>query len=469
MEILDFIETLWILFKWLILSKKMKRTKIAIIGSGPAGLVSAAQLCDIADVTVFERGPDIDERNNVTEGFGGAGLNSDGKFNLSPLIGNRLTEILPINTVNRSIQLADAFFMTFGAPEGSVKQSDYPESFRRDCRRNGFSLIHGATRHWGSDIGQAVVSRIYEKLKSRINILTNTEARIVTPTKIRYSSAGKSWINQDFDIIVVAVGRSGADFMGHLYEDGVFPHSAGATDIGIRYECPNEVFEEFYQWSYEPKISIRSSFDERVRLFCSCLKDGVVALEDYVHLNIACVNGHSYSSESGIEPSGNANFAVLVTTQFTKPFNDPVTYCNSICKTANALAGGGVLMQTYPDFKKGRRSTEKRIKENGVNPSYPNAVAGDLSYAIPYRQMVGISEFLESLEGVFPGVKRGIMYFPEVKMYSQEALIDPEELYYQGIPSVYPVGDCSGWTRSLAGAAAHALFVAEKIKERINV
>jgi uncharacterized FAD-dependent dehydrogenase len=447
--------------------------KIGIIGSGPAGMILAHELMDIAQVWLFERGEDIDGRlvnpsPNVTEGFGGAGAFSDGKFNLSPLIGNRLTEILPSNTIDKAIKEADSIFMRFGAPEGSIKMSDYPESFRRSCRENGFSLIHGSTRHWGSDVGQLVVKNIYEMIRNKVNILTNTEAKIITPNKVRYSSSGRAWINQDFDLIIVAVGRSGADFMSNLYEDGKFPHLAGATDIGIRYECPNEVFEEFYQWSYEPKISIRSSFDERVRLFCSCLKDGVVALENYVHLNIACVNGHGFSPDSGVEPSGNANFAVLVTTQFTEPFNDPVTYCNSICKTANTLAGGGVLMQTYSDFKKGRRSTIKRILENGVNPSFPEAVAGDLSYVIPYRQMMGISEFIEALEGVFPGVKRGIMYFPEVKMYSQEANINHDGLHYQGIPSVYPVGDCSGWTRSLAGAAAHALLVAQKIKEKIH-
>jgi len=446
---------------------------IAIIGSGPAGMMLAYQLMDFANVWIFERGEGIHERlavplPNVTEGFGGAGAFSDGKFNLSPFIGNRLTDIIASTIIERAIQDVDRFFLDFGAPEGSIKRSDYPESFRRECRKNGFSLIHGSTRHWGSDIGQLVVSNIYDAIKNNVKVITNTEAKIITPTKIQYSSHGKAWFSQEFDIIIIAVGRSGADFMTDLYKTGIYPHHAGATDIGIRYECSNEVFDEFYQWSYEPKISIRSSFDERVRLFCSCLHDGIVALEDYIHLNIACVNGHSFSQDSDEPPTGNANFAVLVTTKFTKPFNDPTTYCNSICKTANALAGGGVLMQTYSDFKKGRRSTDRRIIENGINPSFPQAIPGDLSYAIPYRQMIGISEFLESLEGVFPGSKQGIMYFPEVKMYSQEAIIDPKQLHYEGISNVYPVGDCSGWTRSLAGAAAHALLVAERIKEKIN-
>jgi len=457
--------------------------KIAIIGGGPAGLICAHQLKDIAEVTIFERGQGLKERTSITEGLGGAGSFSDGKFNLSPYIGNRLTEILPVQEVADAINTVDKIFIEYGADSKTIKKSEFPEKFKRDCRANGFSLIQGQTRHWGTDVGRKVIENIIEDIKDDVKIITeasvNNFFHILSGERI---SVLFNQILNAFDYVIIAVGRSGADWIDSVYKypsemgpilgdgkDVVLPFKAGANDIGIRYECENDVFEEFYQWSYEPKISIRSSFDERVRLFCSCLKNGVVALEEYQHLGIDCVNGHSFSENSDEKQSGNANFAILVTTQFTEPFKDPYGYCKSICQTANTLAGGGVLVQSYADFCKKRRSTWKRIFENGVSPSLTeNVVPGDLSYAIPYRQMVGIAEFIEQLEGVFPGVSKGLMYFPEVKMYANEAIIDEKRLNYMGNPNIFPVGDCSAWTRSLAGAAAHAKLVSDRIKDDLR-
>jgi len=450
---------------------------VGIIGAGPAALIIAERLCAFADVTILDVGESLETRTSITEGFGGAGAFSDGKFNLEPKIGSRLTTIMSEHELSDKINEVDRFFINYGAPDDAdyIKESLFPRSFLRQCREAGFQLIAGATRHWGTDVGRTIVSNLYDVLKDKVTIHQNVR---VDPLIHReggvevvatLESGSHSYFN--FDELIIAVGRSGSTWMKEFYNKTAMPHFPGATDIGVRYECPSEVFEECFQWTYEPKLSMISSRGEKVRLFCSCLDNGRVAIEKYVHNDVVCVNGHSYSADSGMPPTGNSNFAILVTTRFTAPYDDPDSYCRSICKIANTLAGSdsGVIVQAYRDFLKGRRSYDNRIQEAGVRPSCLEAIPGDVSCIIPYRQMVGIVEFIDAAEKVFPGVSSGLMYCPEVKFYSSEADIDPVNLHFKGESKIYPVGDCSGWTRSLAGAAVHGYLVADKILEKLSI
>jgi len=54
--------------------------------------------------------------------------------------------------------------------------------------------------------------------------------------------------------------------------------------------------------------------------------------------------------------SGNTNFALLVSTTFTKPFREPIAYGKYLARLANILSGG-VLLQRFGDLMEGRRST----------------------------------------------------------------------------------------------------------------
>ena len=51
--------------------------------------------------------------------------------------------------------------------------------------------------------------------------------------------------------------------------------------------------------------------------------------------NLVTVNGHSLKNRK----SNNTNFAILVTKNFTEPFNDPIGYATHVAKLANMLAG----------------------------------------------------------------------------------------------------------------------------------
>ena len=74
-----------------------------------------------------------------------------------------------------------------------------------------------------------------------------------------------------------------------------------------------------------------------------------------------------------------------------------------------------------------------------------------------------ILETLEALDKVAPGPMNydPLLYGIECKYYSARPACDDFEL--QGCKGIYAVGDGTGFTRSLSQAAAHGLYVADKI------
>ena len=150
---------------------------------------------------------------------------------------------------------------------------------------------------------------------------------------------------------------------------------------------------------------------------------GEVTSEYQSHHEILTVNGHS--NEENERKTENTNFAILVSTKFTKPFRDPIGYGSHIARLANML-GGGIIVQRLGDLRKGRRSTPERIARGLVRPTLASAEPGDLAYVFPYRHLVGIMEMLAALDNIIPGVnsRHTLLYGAEVKFYSLKVALD---------------------------------------------
>jgi uncharacterized FAD-dependent dehydrogenase len=177
---------------------------------------------------------------------------------------------------------------------------------------------------------------------------------------------------------------------------------------------------------------------------------------------IASVNGHSYRNSK----TENTNFALLVSTDFTKPFDDPISYGRSIAGLANLL-GGGVIVQRLGDLKMGRRSTPERIAEGSVRPTLEDATPGDLSFVLPYRHLHNITEMLEALDNIAPGVNSGdtLLYGVEVKFYSVKLKL--ARTLETDVRNLFAVGDGAGVTRGLIQASISGIVAAREIMKRV--
>ena len=258
--------------------------------------------------------------------------------------------------------------------------------------------------------------------------------------------------------IIFAVGRVGSRFFAKWCSQNGIPLKNNQVDIGVRVELPSMVWDDFSHKIYEPKIWYRSKqYGDVTRMFCFNER-GQVVMENTS--GVLTVNGHAYVDEA--KKSQNSNFALLSTIRFTEPFKEPIEYARSVAGLANLISGGSVLVQRLGDLMAGRRTDEKRLAQSTVRPTL-NAVAGDLSLCLPKRQLDNIVETLAALDKIAPGTMNydTLLYGVECKYYS--ARPDCTDFELDGCEKIYAVGDGTGFTRSLSQAAAHGLYVADKI------
>ena len=232
------------------------------------------------------------------------------------------------------------------------------------------------------------------------------------------------------------------------------------VDIGVRVEVRNEVMDFLNKNLYEAKLVYHTpTFDDKVRTFCSN-PSGEVATEYYEN-GLAVVNGHAYKSAD--YKTDNTNFALLVSKNFTKPFKTPIEYGKHIALLGNMLCDGKILVQTYGDFKRGRRTTEERLARNNLRPTLKDAVPGDLSLVLPYRIMLDIDEMLTALDKVTPGIasEETLLYGVEVKFYSNKVVVNDK--FETNIKGLRAIGDGASVTRGLMQASANGISAAHSI------
>jgi uncharacterized FAD-dependent dehydrogenase len=260
--------------------------------------------------------------------------------------------------------------------------------------------------------------------------------------------------------LIVAPGRAGAEWFSNQCKKLDIPLINNQVDIGVRVELPARVFEHVTDAVYESKLTYRTNcHGDRVRTFCMN-PYGHVVMENVDGL--VTVNGHSYSDPA--LRSENTNFSLLVSSRFTKPFNDPYQYGKRIASLSNLL-GGGVIVQRFGDLVKGNRTNEHRLSQSTVIPTL-NATPGDLSLVIPKRQLDDIIEMIYALDKLAPGTANydTLLYGVEVKFYSAKPELNNElETKYQNF---FAIGDGAGVTRGLAQAAATGVYVARNILKR---
>ena len=154
---------------------------------------------------------------------------------------------------------------------------------------------------------------------------------------------------------------------------------------------------------------------------------------------------------------------MLVSSRFTQPFKEPITYGNYIAQLGNMLTGGGIMVQRLGDLLKGRRTDVSRLKKSTVIPTLKTAVPGDLSFVLPHRHLTSIIEALRAFDNVAPGLysKNTLLYGVEVKFYSCKVTVDGN--FRTAIPGLYAIGDGAGITRGLMQASVTGVVVARDI------
>jgi uncharacterized protein len=454
---------------------------VIIIGTGPAGIFAALELVKHTNLKILmvEKGSDIERRAcpmvesespcvrcslcSILCGWGGAGAYSDGKLTLTPEFGGWLKDYLSAEDLLLLIDYVDAVYLSFGAG-GAVHGEDNAALSRLKKKAAGYNLelIPARIRHIGTDLCKEVLSKIREHLAGRIDIVFEVP---VEQIKTRNGEAAGVTTEDgntfDATYVIVAAGREGSAWLSGEAKRLGLSVNKNPVDIGVRVELPASIMKDITDVAYEGKFIYYSRrFRDRVRTFCMNPYGEVV--KEYSE-GIYSVNGHSYRNRT----TDNTNFALLVSTDFTKPFNEPIAYGRYIAGLANLL-GNGVIVQRLGDLKMGRRSTPERIAEGSVRPTLEDSTPGDLSFVLPYRHLHNITEMLEALDNVAPGVNSGdtLLYGVEVKFYSMKLKLTPR--LETEVKNLFAIGDGAGVTRGLIQASISGVVAAREVLKRVT-
>ncbi len=466
--------------------RNIMKYDVVIVGAGPAGIFTALEMLkkgSTKSIAIVEKGKPVSKRRcpkhktnkcvncqpncHITTGFSGAGAFSDGKLSLSPDVGGELPTLIGEDTAIETIQYTDNIYLDFGADDKieGISQPDKVKEIRKKAIKANLKLVDCPIRHLGTEKAQEIYDKIeHYLLDNGVAILFDHDCRDIVLDDTRatgvevYDYATKTSYTIDADTIVVATGRRGADWLEDQCRRHHIAHVASTVDVGVRVEVRNEIMEEVNNVLYESKlIGYPAPFKNKVRTFCQN-PGGFVSQENYDD-GLAVVNGHSYKDIK----SNNTNLAILCSFNFTEPFNQPIAFAQKVGELTNMLGAGNILVQRYGDILDGKRTWQSELMRGNLRPTLKDAVAGDITAALPYRVMISIINFIQAVDTVVPGFASSetLLYSPELKFYSNRVKMDKE--FKTNVDNLYCLGDSSGWTRGLMMASAMGVLMGRKL------
>lgn len=462
---------------------------VIIVGAGPSGIFTALELIRNGSkkkILIVEKGKPMEKRRcpktqtrecvnckpfcHITTGFSGAGAFSDGKLSLCSEVGGDLPNLIGHELVQEMIDYTDKIYLEFGADDKieGIGHEDRLKEIRKRVIQSGLKLVDCPIRHLGTEKAHSLYSDIQKYLlDAGVEMMFDAHCENI----ILENATCKGVIVEDVygkkpdveimaDHIIIATGRKGADWLERVCQEHQIAHQPGTVDIGVRVEVRNEIMEEINEVLYESKIiGYPKPFKNKVRTFCQN-PGGFVSQEKYDN-DLSVVNGHSYKNTK----SDNTNLAILCSHNFTEPFNQPIAYAQKVGELTNMLANGHILVQRYGDILDGKRTWAKELSQSNLKPTLPDAVAGDITAAMPYRAMVNIINFIQAVDQVVPGFasKETLLYSPELKFYSNRVKMDTQ--LNTNIQGLHCLGDSSGWTRGLMMSSVMGVLMAKRLLE----
>ena len=469
---------------------------VIIVGMGPSAIFCAYELIKLkkfSKVLLIDQGKRVENRYcpiekvkkcihckpmcNITNGFSGAGAFSDGKLSLyneeddQIYVGGNLQDYIGVSKTKELIDYTDQIYLKFGADQ-KLEGTKYKEEIAKISQKaykEGIKLINIPIRHLGTEKSHEVYKGLEDYLEENgINMMFET---VVTDLIVENNKIKGVEITKTCDLetksnstklyaskVVLAVGRKGASWLVDMCNKYNILSSSGVVDIGIRYELSDQVMQKINKYMYEAKfVGTVGPFRDKVRTFCQN-PSGFVSAEVYDNA-LTLVNGHSYKEKK----STNTNLAILVSHHFTHPFDEPIEYGRNVAKNLNSLGAGNIVVQRLGDIYRGKRTWDYELSQNSVVPTLKSAVAGDITFAIGYRTMISILEFIRAVDKIVEGFANpdNLLYGPEIKFYSNKVKIDQN--FATSIEGLYCIGDGGGMTRGLMMASASGIQMARNL------
>lgn len=426
-------------------------TRIAVIGSGPAGMAAALALARKGyQVQVFEQGSDVRQRfqdirrflkqnhfhphSNILFGEGGAGTFSDGK--------------LTCRTRTRHTHDFLRELVACGADE-AITYLSHP--------------------HIGTDKLQFIIRAFREKCES-----LGCRFRFQTPVTDLLIDGGAAFGiatsagEEAFDAVVLAAGHSALPLYRRLAERGVRMEPKPFS-VGARVEHPQEMVnrrqlgenvdpgltgaaEYYLTWNAQDQGACAYSF-------CMCPGGVVVPCADAD--DGLFTNGMSYSNRAGAF----ANSAVVVPVTPEELPGEGVLagfdFIRDLEVRAFRMGGGGFTFpaQTISAYM------ENRLEEGPMPAtSFPKPLKwANFRELFPPKVNLALEASFRDFDRKLPGfVARGLIIGPESRTSSPVRILrDTETLESLSTRGLFPLGEGAGYSGGIVSSGADGLRLAE--------
>ncbi|HLP42811.1 MAG TPA: FAD-dependent oxidoreductase [Fibrobacteria bacterium] len=449
--------------------------KVAVIGSGPAGMAAALGLSRKGyAVTVYEQGSDVerrfrdirlflkgntfDPRSNILFGEGGAGTFSDGKL-----------------TCRTRSPYTDAFLaelVACGADE---------------------SVVYLSHPHIGTDKLQFIIKAMRERAVAQgcaFRFRTLVEDILLSGGRV----VGVKVEGRDeaFDAVVLAAGHSSRALYARLADLGVALESKPFA-VGARVEHPQDMInrrqygervdvsltgaaEYFLTWNgaIEPEAQSAASAaapptagaggptQASAYSFCMCPGGVVVPCADAP--DGLFTNGMSYSNRAGA--FANSAVVVPVTPEDLSAWglSGPlagIDFIRSLEVKAFALGGGEFTFpaQTIKAYMEGRLDSGPFPKT-----SFPRPLRwADFHDLFPPKVAAALREAFGNFDRKVPGfIEHGFIIGPESRTSSPLRILrNPDTLESVSTPGLFPLGEGAGYSGGIVSSGADGLRMAE--------
>lgn len=432
-------------------SKALKKEKILVVGSGPAGIFSGLALAEAGlEVDIIEQGLSVEERKKAIEDFhsggsfnirgnyafgeGGAGTFSDGKLTSRT------------KGISNEKEYIYHYYLKSGAPE-EIQYLPHP--------------------HLGSDrlIGMTQeLRREFMALGGTIRFEHSLDDIVITSGKVQ--SVVINGVEHNYDRIILALGHSNYESYRMLMKRGV-KFRPKIFGLGFRAEHPQELIN-LAQWgkprltgvkAAEYRLSAGLQGNRRVYSFCMCPGGLVVPAAPSSDVNI--VNGMSYYQRD----LPRANAAVVCSFHPSEFLGDDPSALDCLAWLENLERhfkelGPGFSAPSCSIGNFLNRSSSIDLQES----SYPLGLKEcDLWNQIPEPISDALQEGLRVFSQKLNGYEKGQLLGLESKTSAPIQVLQSDAGHVDSIENLYLAGEGSGWAGGIISSAAHGLRIAQSI------